>query len=117
MARHRRLPDDVPPAKISAANIREARELFGYLWPYRAKFVAAFGALAVVITSDVLITLDAASGVQPYLPTRYWLAWVDFFRDPIFWRDIERGLAVQACYIGVLLLASWANFTTRDVKN
>jgi ABC-2 type transport system permease protein len=76
---------------------------------------AALGALAVMITSDVLITLDAASAVQPYLPTRYWLAWIDFFRDPVFWRDIERGLAVQVCYVLVLLLAAWANFVTKDV--
>jgi len=31
---------------------------------------AALGAVAVLITSDVLLTLDAASSVQPYLPTR-----------------------------------------------
>jgi ABC-2 type transport system permease protein len=78
---------------------------------------AALGALAVMITSDVLITLDAASAVQPYLLTRYWLAWIDFFRDPVFWRDIERGLAVQGCYVLVLLLASWANFVTKDVTS
>jgi len=78
---------------------------------------AALGALAVVITSDVLITLDAANAVQPYLPTRYWLAWVDFFRDPIFWRDIDRGLAVQGVYVGLLLAASWANFMTKDIKS
>jgi ABC-2 type transport system permease protein len=78
---------------------------------------AAFGALAVLITSDVLVALDAASGVQPYLPTRYWLAWVDFFRDPVFWHDIQRGLALQGCYVGLLLLAGWANFMTRDVTN
>ena len=77
---------------------------------------AALGALSVMITSDVLVTLDAAKVVQPYLPTRYWLAWVDFFRDPVFWRDIERGLLLQAVYVGVLLLASWANFMTRDIK-
>jgi len=34
MVRHRRLPNDVPPARISAANLREARQLFGYLSPY-----------------------------------------------------------------------------------
>src|SRR5205814_360043 len=56
---------------------------------------AALGALSVMITSDVLVTLDAAKVVQPYLPTRYWLAWVDFYRDPVFWRDIERGLLLQ----------------------
>jgi ABC-2 type transport system permease protein len=78
---------------------------------------AAFGALAVLITSEVLVTLDAANGIQPYLPTRYWLAWVDFFRAPIFWRDIDRGLAIQGVYVGVLLAASWANFMTKDIKS
>jgi len=55
--------------------------------------------------------------VQPYLPTRYWLAWVDFFRDPVFWRDIERGLLLQGVYLVVLLGASWANFMTKDIKS
>src|SRR4051812_30763877 len=45
---------------------------------------AAMGALATLVTSQVLVALDAASAVRPYLPTRYWLAWIDFFRDPIF---------------------------------
>ena len=56
---------------------------------------AALGALAVLVTSQVLVTLDAASSVKQYLPTRYWLAWVDFFRDPILWHDIRRGVLVQ----------------------
>ena len=76
---------------------------------------AALGALAVLVTSDVLVALDAAASVRPYLPTRYWLAFVDFFRQPIFWRDIQRGVALQAVYVGVLLALAWANFTTKDV--
>ena len=78
---------------------------------------AAMGALAVLVTSQVLVTLDAAEGVKPYLPTRYWLAWIDFFREPIFWRDIERGAALQLVYVAVLLGAAWANFKTRDVTS
>ena len=31
--------------------------------------------------------------LQPYLPTRYWLSFVDLFRDPILWRDVVRGTA------------------------
>jgi ABC-2 type transport system permease protein len=76
---------------------------------------AALGALAVLVMSQVLVTLDAASSIKAYLPTRYWLAWVDFFRDPILWRDIERGLVVQGVYVVVLLAMAWANFTTRDI--
>ena len=78
---------------------------------------AAMGALAVLVLSQVLVTLDAAAAVRPYLPTRYWLAWVDFFREPVLWRDIERGAALQLVYLVVLLGAAWANFMTRDVKN
>jgi len=78
---------------------------------------AALGALAALITSEVLVSLNAASAVNPYLPTRYWLAWIDFFRDPIVWRNIERGFAVQAAYVVVFLAASWAHFATKDVTS
>jgi ABC-2 type transport system permease protein len=76
---------------------------------------AAIGALAVLVASEVLVALNAASVVQPYLPTRYWLAWIDFFRQPIFWRDIQRGFAIQAVYVAVFLAAAWANFSTKDI--
>ena len=78
---------------------------------------AAMGALAVLVTSQVLVTLDAAAAIRPYLPTRYWLAWIDFFRDPVLWRDIERGAGIQLVYLVVLLGAAWANFLTKDVAN
>jgi len=78
---------------------------------------AAMGALAVLVTSQVLVTLDAATAIRPYLPTRYWLAWIDFFRDPVLWRDIERGIGIQLVFLVVLLGAAWANFMTRDVAD
>ncbi|MGY1691797.1 ABC transporter permease [Geodermatophilus sp. SYSU D01105] len=78
---------------------------------------AALGALAVLVASSLLFTLDAASPIAPYLPTRYWLAFVDLFRDPILWRDVVRGLTLQGVYVGVLLAAAWANFTTKDVTS
>jgi ABC-2 type transport system permease protein len=76
---------------------------------------AAFGALAALVGSEVLVTLNAAVAIQPYLPTRYWLSWIDFFRQPIFWRDIQRGFGIQAVYMVVFLAAAWANFSTKDV--
>jgi len=78
---------------------------------------ATLGALAVLIASSLLLTLDAASPIAPYLPTRYWLSFVDFFRDPILWRDIVRGLGLQAVYVGVFLGGAWANFATKDIKS
>ncbi len=76
---------------------------------------AALGALAALVASEILVTLNAATVIQPYLPTRYWLAWIDFFREPIFWRNIDRGFAIQAVYVVVFLGAAWANFSTKDV--
>ena len=78
---------------------------------------AALGALAALVTSEVLVTLNAAAAVSPYLPTRYWLAWIDFFRGPIVWRNIERGYALQGVYVLVLLVAAWAHFATKDITS
>jgi len=78
---------------------------------------AALGALAALITSGVLVALNSAASVSPYLPTRYWLAWADFFREPILWRNIDRGFAIQGVYVAVFLAAAWANFATKDVTS
>jgi ABC-2 type transport system permease protein len=76
---------------------------------------SALGGLAVLIVSEVLATLNAAAAVGPYVPTRYWLAWIDFFRQPIFWRDIQRGFGIQVVYVAIFLAAAWANFATKDI--
>jgi ABC-2 type transport system permease protein len=78
---------------------------------------AALGAIALLVVSTVLVGLEAAASVRPYLPTRYWLAFVDLFRDPVLWRDAVRGVLLQAAYIVVFLGAAWANFTTKDVTS
>ncbi len=78
---------------------------------------AALGALAFLIASTLLLTLDAAHALQPYLPTRYWLSFVDLFRDPILWRDLVRGVLLQGVYVAVFLGAAWANFTTKDITS
>ena len=78
---------------------------------------AALASLAVLIASSIMQTLDAAGPIKPYLPTNYWLSWIDFFRDPIFWGNIDKGLLLQAGYIAVFFGASWANFATKDITS
>ena len=78
---------------------------------------AALGAVALLVVSGVLVGLDAAASVQPYLPTRYWLSFVDLFRDPVLTRDLLRGVGLQAVYVVVFLGAAWANFTTKDITS
>jgi ABC-2 type transport system permease protein len=71
---------------------------------------AALGTIGVLIASTLLLTLDAAT-------SRYWLSFVDLFRDPILWRNVTRGTGLQLVYVVVLLGAGWANFTTKDIKD
>ncbi|HEX5400712.1 MAG TPA: ABC transporter permease subunit [Pseudonocardiaceae bacterium] len=78
---------------------------------------AALGTLAILITSEVLTTLDAAAIVKPYLPSNYWLSWIDFFRVPIFWGNIDKGMLVQGAYILVFFGAAWANLTSKDITS
>lgn len=78
---------------------------------------AALGVLALVVTSAVLLPLDAAEAVRFYLPTTHWLAWIDLFRDPILWTAVREGAAVQAGYVLVAFGAAWANFATKDITS
>jgi len=82
-----------------------------------SSIAAALGTVGVLIASTVLLGLDAAAALHPYLPTRYWLAFVDLFRDPVLWRDVQRGLIVQLSYLLVFTLAAWASFTTKDITD
>ena len=83
----------------------------------RSPLAAAMGTMGILISSTLLLTLDAADSFRAYLPTRYWLAFVDLFRDPVFWRDLERGVLLQAAYVVVFLTLAWANFATKDVTD
>ncbi|MGI8949528.1 MAG: ABC transporter permease [Ornithinimicrobium sp.] len=78
---------------------------------------AALGTVGFLIASTVLLGLDAADALQPWLPTRYWLAFVDLFRDPILWDDVTRGVLLQLAYLLVFTVAAWANFSTKDVTS
>ena len=78
---------------------------------------AALGTMAVFVASTLLLTLDASEALSDYLPTRYWLAFVDLFRDPILWRDVQAGVILQVAYVVVFFAAAWANFATKDITD
>ncbi len=78
---------------------------------------AALGTVGFLIASTVLLGLDAAQALHPWLPTRHWLAFVDLFRDPILWDDVTLGVLLQGAYFLVFSVAAWANFATKDVTS
>jgi ABC-2 type transport system permease protein len=78
---------------------------------------AALGTVGFLIASTVLLGLDAADSIRDFLPTRYWLSFVDLFRDPIRWNGIVHGVLAQLAYLVVFVSAAWANFATKDVNS
>jgi ABC-2 type transport system permease protein len=78
---------------------------------------AALGTLAALVTFQILDLLDAASSLHAYLPTHYWLSFVDLFRNPVLWHNVVRGFLVQGVYIALFFGAAWANFTSKDIKS
>lgn len=83
----------------------------------RSPLAAALGTLAVLVASTLLLPLDAAHALRPYLLTRYWLSFVDLFRDPILWTNVVHGVIQQVTYVVLFLGAAWANFSTRDITD
>lgn len=78
---------------------------------------AALGTIGFLIASTVLLELDAARDLRPFLPTRYWLSFVDLFRDPIQWSGVVHGVLGQLAYLAVFVAAAWANFSTKDINS
>lgn len=78
---------------------------------------ASLATLAAFVASQVLDLIEATHSIQAYLPTHYWLKFVDFYRDPILWRDVNEGIVLQLVYVIVFLGAAWANFTTKDITS
>ncbi|NMM25076.1 MAG: ABC transporter permease [Phycicoccus sp.] len=74
--------------------------------------------IAVVILNVMSFILDSIpqlSWLHEWLPTHWWMAFGDFFRDPVAWDGLIRGLLTAAGYALVFWLAAWARFSDKDV--
>ncbi len=55
--------------------------------------------------------------LAPWLLVHRWAAFVDLFRDPIFWDVMRTGLLVDLAYVVVFLALAWARFANKDVTS
>ncbi|MDT4977461.1 MAG: type transport system permease protein [Pseudonocardiales bacterium] len=80
--------------------------------------VAAMAAtLTLTIVSEVLDAVPQLSAVHPWLPSHYWLQWVDLLRDPMATGAVGHGLLVSGAYILIFLSLAWARFSGKDVTS
>ncbi|PZS17917.1 MAG: ABC transporter permease [Pseudonocardiales bacterium] len=80
--------------------------------------VAAMAAtLTLTIVSEVLDAVPQLSALHPWLPTHYWLQWVDLLRDPMATAAVGHGLLVSSAYVLIFLSLAWARFSGKDVTS
>ena len=66
--------------------------------------------LTVTVTSEVADAIPQLSAIHAWLPTHYWLQWVDLLRDPVRTGDMVTGLLVTLAYVLVFVSMAWARF-------
>jgi ABC-2 type transport system permease protein len=80
--------------------------------------IAAMAAtLTLTVISEVLDSVPQLSAIHAYLPTHYWLAWIDLLRDPISAGAMVDGLVSALVYTALFLSLAWARFTGKDVTS
>lgn len=73
--------------------------------------------LTLTIVGEVLDQVPQLSSIHAWLPSHYWLDWVDLLRDPMSTAAVGHGLLVTLGYVAVLLALAWARFTSKDVTS
>jgi ABC-2 type transport system permease protein len=80
--------------------------------------IAAMAAtLTLTIVSEVADAVPQLSAIHGWLPSHYWLQWVDLLRDPIMTQDIRTGLLVALGYVAFFVTLAWARFSAKDVTS
>lgn len=73
--------------------------------------------LTLTIVSEVADAVPQLSAIHGWLPSHYWLDWVDLLRDPVVTQDMATGLWVTAGYAALFVSLAWARFGGKDVTS
>ena len=80
--------------------------------------IAAMAAtLTLTVVSQVADAVPQLSAIHPWLPSHYWMQWVDLLRDPMITSGIWHGLLVTLGYVAFFVALAWARFTGKDVTS
>jgi ABC-2 type transport system permease protein len=80
--------------------------------------IAAMAAtLTLTIVSQVADAVPQLSSIHGWLPSHYWLRWVDLLRDPAYTEHVATGLWVTLAYVALFLSLAWARFAGKDVTS
>ena len=78
--------------------------------------IAAMAAtLTLIIVSEVADAVPQLAVVHGWLPSHYWMRWIDLLRDPVYTDGIATGLLVTLAYVALFVTMAWARFGGKDV--
>jgi ABC-2 type transport system permease protein len=80
--------------------------------------IAAMAAtLTLTIVSEVADAIPQLSAIHGWLPSHYWLQWIDLLRDPVDASDMVTGLLVTLGYVAFFASLAWARFGGKDITS
>jgi ABC-2 type transport system permease protein len=80
--------------------------------------IAAMAAtLTLTVASEVADAVPQLERIHGWLPSHYWLAWIDLLRDPVLTDKITTGLWVTLGYVAFFASLAWARFSSKDVTS
>jgi ABC-2 type transport system permease protein len=80
--------------------------------------IAAMIAVTVISTAMwIMDSIPQLDWLHPWLLVNRWSAFVDSFRDPVFWDTMRTGLLVDLGYVVIFATLAWARFSNRDVTS
>jgi ABC-2 type transport system permease protein len=80
--------------------------------------IAAMAAtLTLTIVSEVADAIPQLARIHRWLPSHYWLQWIDLLRDPVQSGDMTTGLLVTLGYVAFFVSLAWARFSGKDVTS
>jgi ABC-2 type transport system permease protein len=80
-----------------------------------SSLTALIGTIVIYIVITVLIQFSYFDWLRPWVFPQYLMDFTNFFRDPIYWRPVLKGLGVFALWSGVLTVATYLVFRRKDV--
>ena len=80
-----------------------------------SSLTAAISAMVVFVVLSILNGFSYFDFMKPYTFTSYNMAFINLFRDPVYWHPIRNALLVYGTTVAGLLLVSWLIFRRKDI--
>ena len=80
-----------------------------------SSLTALIATIVIYIVITVLIQFSYFDWLRPWVFPQYLLEFTNFWRDPVYWRPILKGLGVFALWSGVPTFAAYMVFRRKDV--